>query len=119
MAATSIGLTNLKFGTSDESSSVVKSYEESIKCDPIELMGGDGTFKAVAFANPNSTASITIVSNSVTCNIGSAFSINSNSYPITTSDSLYVESASKTLTNDGFTEIQVSAVGYLNLNQPS
>lgn len=119
MALTTIGLSNLTFGTTAESSAVVKSYEESIKCDPVELMAGNGTFQAVAFANPNSTASITIVSGTVSAGIGSAFSQTGNSYPITTSDTLYVESASRTLTNDGFAEVQISAIGYLNLGQSS
>lgn len=119
MALTTIGLTNLTFGTSAETGAVVKSYEESVKCDPVELMAGNGTFQAVAFANPNSTASITIVSASVSAGIGSAFSQTGNSYPITTLDTLYVESCSKTLTNDGFSEVQISAVGYANLNQTS
>jgi hypothetical protein len=33
--------------------------------------------------------------------------------------SLYVESASRTLTNDGFAETQISAIGYDNLGQAS
>jgi len=116
MAATTIGLGSLKFGTSDESSSVVRSYEESIKCDPVELMSGNGTFQAVAIANPNSSASITIVSGSLSANVGSAFSQTANEF-LTGVDSLFVESASRTLTNDGFAETQISAVGYLNLSQ--
>jgi hypothetical protein len=115
MAATNIGLTTLEFGTSEESSSVVRSYEETIKCDPVELMAGDGTFQAVAISNPNSSASITIVSGSVSASVGSAFSLTLNTF-LTGMDSLFVESASRTLTNDGFAETQISAVGYLNLN---
>ena len=115
MALTTIGLTTLKFGTSDESSAVVRSYEETIKCDPVELMGGNGTFQAVAISNPNSSASITIVSGSVSAGIGSAFSQTTNTF-LTGVDSLFVESASRTLTNDGFAETQISAVGYLNLS---
>ena len=118
MALTTIGLTTLKFGTTDESSAVVRSYEETIKCDPVELMGGSGEFEAVALSNPNSSASITIVSGSVTASIGATFAQTANSF-LTGVDTLYVESASKTLTNDGFSEIQISAVGYSNLNQPT
>ncbi len=117
MAATSIGLTTLKFGTTAESSSVVRSYEETIKCDPVELMNGSGTFQAVALSNPNSSASITIVSGAVSASVGSAFSLNAGNTFLTGMDSLFVESASRTLTNDGFAETQISAVGYLNLNQ--
>jgi hypothetical protein len=116
MALTTIGLSTLKFGTSAESSSVVRSYEETIKCDPVELMAGDGTFQAVAIANPNSSASITIVSGSVSSGIGASFSQTGNTF-LTGMDSLYVESLSKTLTNDGFSEVQISAVGYVNLGQ--
>lgn len=115
MPATKIGLSNLTFGTTDESSSVVKSYEESIKCDPVELLGGDGSFKAVAFANPNSSANISLVSTSVSGSIGSAFNLEGNSQ-LTGVDTLYIESATKTLTNDGFAEIQITASGWLNLN---
>ena len=118
MALTTIGLTTLKFGTSDEASAVVRSYEETIKCDPVELMGGSGTFEAVALSNPNSSASITIVSGAVSASIGAAFAQTVNSF-LTGVDTLYVESASKTLTNDGFSETQISAVGYSNLNYPT
>jgi hypothetical protein len=118
MALTTIGLTTLKFGTDSESSSVVRSYEETIKCDPVELMAGNGTFQAVAFANPNSSASITIVSGSVSGSIGASFTQTGNTF-LTGVDTLYVESASRTLTNDGFSEVQISAVGYANLSQTS
>jgi hypothetical protein len=115
MALTTIGLTSLKFGTSDESSAVVRSYEETIKCDPVELMAGNGTFQAVAISNPNSSASITIVSGSVSGSIGASFSQTANTF-LTGVDTLFVESASRTLTNDGFSEVQISAVGYANLS---
>jgi hypothetical protein len=118
MALTTVGLTTLRFGTSDQSSSVVKSYEETIKCDPVELISGDGSFKAVAIANPNSSVSITIVSGVVSGNAGGAFSFTGNSL-ITGLDSLYVESASRTLTNDGFTESQITAIGTGNLGYTS
>jgi len=116
MAATTIGLSTLTFGTDDESSSVVRSYEETIKVDPVELMGGNGQFKAVALANPNTSASITIVSGSVSGSIGASFTQTGNTF-LTGMDTLFVESASRTLTNDGFAETQISAVGYANLNQ--
>ena len=118
MPLTTIGLTTLTFGTDAESSAVVRSYEETIKCDPVELMGGNGTFQAVALSNPNSSVSITIVSGSVSGSIGASFSQIVNTF-LTGVDSLFVESASKTLTNDGFAEVQISAVGYANLNSPT
>jgi hypothetical protein len=118
MALTTIGLTTLKFGTTSESAAVVRSYEETIKCDPVELMSGDGTFQAVAIANPNSSASITIVSGAVSGSIGASFSQTGNTF-LTGIDTLYVESSSKTLTNDGFAEVQISAIGYSNLGQAS
>lgn len=119
MALTTIGLSTLKFGTTDESSSVVRSYEETIKCDPVELMGGNGTFQAVAISNPNSSASITIVSGSVTASIGAELTLTTNTFLTGVDTPLYVESASRTLTNDGFAEIQISAIGYSNLGQVS
>ena len=118
MALTTIGLSGLSFGTTQESSSVVRSYEETIKCDPVELMDGDGTFQAVAFSNPNSSANITLVSGSISAGIGSAFSLTQNN-ALTGMDTLYVDSCSRTLTNDGFAELQISASGWANLNQPS
>lgn len=114
MPATTIGLSSLSFGTSSESSSVVRSYEETIKCDPVELLAGDGTFQAVAFSNPNSSVNITLVSGAVSASVGSAFSLSSNS-SLTGVDSFYVDSASRTLTNDGFAEVQISASGWKNL----
>jgi hypothetical protein len=119
MALTTIGLTTLKFGTSSESSSVVRSYEETIKCDPIELMAGNGTFQAVAFSNPNSSASITIVSGSVSAGVGAQLTQTTNTFLTGIDSPLYVESCSRNLTNDGFTETQISAVGYLNLGATS
>lgn len=114
MAATILNSASLTFGTSDESSFVVKSYEETIKCDPIELLSGDGIFQAVAISNPNSSATITIVSNSQTASIGSAFSLNGNA-SLSGMDTLYIDSCSKTMTNDGFVEAQITAVGWGNL----
>ena len=118
MALTTIGITTLKFGTTAESSAVVRSYEETIKCDPVELMNGSGTYQAVAFANPNSSVSITLVSGTVSGSIGASFSQTANTF-LTGVDSLFVESSSRTLTNDGFSEVQISAVGYANLTQPT
>ena len=119
MAATTIGLASLKFGTDAETSAVVRSYEETIKCDPVELMAGNGLFQAVAITNPNSSASITIVSGTVSASIGASFSQTGNTFLTGIDTPLYVESASRTLTNDGFTEIQISAVGYTNLGVAS
>lgn len=117
MAATTIGLGSLIFGTTEESSSVVRSYEETIKCDPVELLAGDGTFKAVAFSNPNSSVNITLVSGSVSGLVGSTFSLTQNTLLNGMDTPLYVDSCSRTLTNDGFAEVQISASGWLNLGQ--
>jgi len=119
MAATCIGLTNLTFGTSDFSSAVVRSFEQTIKCDPVELMAGNGTFKAVAISNPNTSISMTIVSGSACAGIGEQISAAANTFLTGGQSSLYVESSSRTFTNDGFAEVQLSASGWANLNQPS
>lgn len=120
MALTTIGLSGLIFGTTAESSVVVRSYEETIKCDPVELLGGDGTFEAVAFSNPNGSVNITLVSGSISEGIGGAFNYYSgNTFLTGLGTSLYVDSCSKTLTNDGFAEIQISASSWDNLGQPS
>lgn len=116
MALTTIGLSNLIFGTTQESSCVVKSFEQTIKCDPVELLDGDGTFEAVAFTNPNTTINITIVSNSVSAPVGTLTALDNNNTYLTGADaSVYVNSCNRTLTNDGFSETQISADGWLNL----
>jgi hypothetical protein len=119
MALTTIGLSNLKFGTANVSSSVVRSFEETIKCDPVELMGGDGTFKAVAISNPNTSMSMTIVSGITAGAIGALVSATDNTFLTGVQSSLYIDSCSRTFTNDGFAEYQVSASGWLNLGQAS
>ena len=120
MPATTIGLSGLIFGTTQESSSVVRSFEQTIKCDPVELLDGDGTFQAVAFANPNTSINITLVSGSVSASIGALTTLdNQNTYLTGADANVYIDSFSKTLTNDGFAEVQVSASGWANLNSPS
>jgi hypothetical protein len=119
MALTTIGLSTLKFGTTNVSSSVVRSFEETIKCDPVELMSGSGTFQAVAISNPNTSISMTIVSGVTSGAIGALVSATDNQFLTGVQTSLYVESASRTLTNDGFAEYQVSASGWANLGQAS
>ena len=119
MAATSIGLSNLTFGTADFNGSVVRSFEQTIKCDPVELMGGDGRFKAVAISNPNTSISMTIVSGTETGGIGEAVSAAANTFLTGSQASLYIESSSLTFTNDGFAEVQLSASGWVNLGQTS
>jgi hypothetical protein len=119
MALTTIGLTTLKFGTTNVSSSVVRSYEETIKCDPVELMAGNGTFQAVAIANPSSTISMTIVSGTVSGAIGSTVTNTDNTFLTGVTGSFYIDSNSRTFTNDGFTEYQVSATAWANLGLTS
>jgi hypothetical protein len=119
MALTTIGLTTLKFGTSDVGSAVVRSFEETMKCDPIELLGGDGTFKAVAISNPNTSMTMTIVSGVTSGAVGAIVSASANTFLTGVQASLYIDSCSRTLTNDGFAEYQVSATGWANLNSSS
>jgi hypothetical protein len=117
MPATTIGLSTLSFGTVSQGTAIVTSYEETIKCDPVELIGGNGAFSAVAFANPNSSASITLVSGSATASIGGAITFTSSS--LSGISTLYIESATKTATNDGFTETQINGIGYAELGSAS
>lgn len=119
MALTTIGLTTLQFGTTNVSSSVVRSYEETIKCDPIELMGGNGTFQAVAISNPNTSMSMTIVSGTMNGEIGALVSATDNTFLAGVEPTLHIDSASRTMTSDGFTEFQVSASGWANLGEVS
>lgn len=117
MPATTIGLSNLRFGTTQSSSSVVRSYEQTITSDPVELLGGNGVFQAVAFANPRTTVNITLVSGTVSAAVGSLTALdNENSFLTGADANVYVASANATLTNDGFAEIQITAEGWANLN---
>jgi len=119
MALTTIGISTLKFGTTNVSGSVVRSFEETIKCDPIELISGNGTFQAVAISNPNTSMTMTIVSGVTSGAIGALVSATDNTFLTGVQASLFVESASRTFTNDGFAEYQVSASGWSNLGQSS
>jgi hypothetical protein len=115
MPATSIGLTTLKFGTSAFDSAIVKSYEETIKADPIELMAGDGTFGSVVMANPQSLVNLTMISGATSAGgIGVAATFSGNTL-LTGMSTVYVQSSSRTLTNDGFSETQASLQGWSNL----
>jgi len=117
MALTTIGLNNLKFGTTQESSSVVRSYEQTITCDPVELLDGDGTFEAVAFANPRTTVNLTLVSGSVSAAVGAPSTLDgANTYLTGADASVYVASCNATKTNDGFSEVQITLEGWTNLN---
>lgn len=117
MALTTIGLNSLKFGTTQESSSVVRSYEQTIACDPVELLDGNGTFEAVAFTNPRTTINITLVSGSVSAGVGATTNLDAQNTFLTGVDAtVYVNSVNATRTNDGFAEVQISADGWANLN---
>lgn len=119
MALTTIGLSNLRFGTTQESSSVVRSFEQTITSDPVELLDGDGTFEAVAFSNPRTSVNITLVSGTVSAAVGALTTLDNNNTFLTlnstTEASVYVASCNATLTNDGFAEIQITAEGWTNL----
>jgi len=115
MPAITIGLNNLKFGTSQESSFVVRSFEQTITSDPVELLDGDGTFEAVAFANPRTSVNITLVSGSVSAAVGSLTTLDNANTFLTGVQDVYVASANATLTNDGFAEVQITAEGWANL----
>ena len=117
IALTTIGITTLTFGTTNVSSSVVRSYEETIKCDPIELMAGNGTFQAVAISNPNTSMSMTIVSGTTTGAVGALISATDNTFLTGAQTTLHIDSSSRTMTSDGFTEFQVSASGWANLGE--
>jgi hypothetical protein len=82
-------------------------------------MAGNGTFQAVAISNPNTSMSMTIVSGITSGALGALVSATDNTFLTGAQTSLYVESTSRTLTNDGFAEYQVSASGWSNLGQGS
>ena len=120
MAATTIGLNTLQFGTSSVTGGViVSSFEETIKSEPVELLKGDGTFQAVAYANPQTNASMTIVGgSSAYSGVGAAFGIAGNSL-LTGEAAVYIENIQITKRNDGFSETSLSLVGWDNLGQSS
>ena len=121
MAVTTIGLTTLFFGTAQAGTSVVSSYEETIKSEPVELGSGTGTFQAVVYANPQTTINGTIISGSATGSIGAASSLFSSTFltGAQAQSSLYIDNISRNATNDGFTETTISATGWLSLGQTS
>lgn len=121
MAVTTIGLTTLFFGTAQSGSQIVSSYEETIKSEPVELTQGNGTFSAVAFANPQTMISGTIISGTVSASIGSSLSFltSGNTFLSGAAGTYFIESISRNSTNDGFTETSISAIGYASLGQTS
>lgn len=122
MAVTTIGLSTLFFGTAQSESRVVSSYEETYKSEPVELAKGNGTFQAVAFANPQVTINGTIISGSVCASVGGelTFLTTGNTF-LTMSgiSSWYIENMSRNSTNDGFTETTITATGWENLGSVS
>jgi hypothetical protein len=62
---------------------------------------------------------MTIVSGTASAGIGEQVSAAANTFLTGVQSSLYVESSSRTFTNDGFAEVQLSASGWANLGQTS
>jgi hypothetical protein len=121
MAVTTIGLTTLKFGTSTVTgTAVVSSYEETIRSEPVELAKGDGTFQAVAYANPHSTGSITIIQGATSYGgVGAAIGNGGNELLSGKPSAMFVENVQINARNDGFTETTISLIGWDNLGQAS
>lgn len=119
MAVTTIGLTTLFFGTPLAGASVVSSYEETLKSEPVELGKGDGTFQAVAFVNPQITINGTIISGSATGSVGAVTSLFGSTFLTGGASTLYVDNISRNATNDGFTETTISAIGWVSLGSAS
>ena len=120
MAVTTIGLSTLFFGTPLSSGSqVVSSYEETLKSELVELGKGDGTFQAVAFANPQMTINGTIISGSASASVGAVTTLFGATFLTGFSGSLYIDSLSRNATNDGFTETTISAIGWASLGNVS
>ena len=115
MAVTTIGLTTLFFGTVQAGTSVVSSYEETLKSEPVELASGSGTFQAVAFVNPQMTINGTIISGTATGSVGAVTTLFGSTFLTGFSGSLYVDNISRNATNDGFTETTISAIGWTSL----
>lgn len=121
MAVTTIGLSTLFFGTALAGSQVVSSYEETLKAEPVELGKGDGTFQAVAFANPQTSINGTIISGTATGLVGASLALltTGNTFLTGTAGTYYIENISRNATNDGFTETTISAVGWASLGSTS
>jgi hypothetical protein len=82
-------------------------------------MAGNGTFQAVAISNPNTSMSMTIVSGVTAGAVGALVSATDNTFLTGAQTTLNIDSCSRTMTSDGFTEYQVSASGWANLGQAS
>ncbi|NBT67689.1 MAG: hypothetical protein EBT78_08015 [Betaproteobacteria bacterium] len=122
MAVTTIGLTSLFFGTASSGSQVVSSYEETYKCEPVELMNGNGTFQAVAYPNAQVTINGTIISGTATGLVGASLALltTGNTFlTMTGISTFYIENISRNATNDGFTETTITAMGWQNLGSTS
>jgi len=121
MAVTTIGLSTLFFGTAQAGSSIVSSYEETVKAEPVELGSGSGTFQAVAYVNPQTTINGTIISGSVSGLVGGELSVltSNNTFLTGTAGTYYIDNISRNATNDGFTETTISAIGWSSLGNTS
>lgn len=121
MALTTIGLNTLSFGTTAVGSAIVSSYEETISSEPVELMGGNGTFSAVAFANPQANISMTIIQGSTSYGgVGALVTTATGSSSLVgLPTALHVDSVQVTAKNDGFTETTLTLQGWNNLGSSS
>lgn len=114
MAATSIGLTSVSFGLSQETGVVIQSFSSTETMETSELSSHNGQFAAVAFSARRNNISLSGNSTTAQGTIGAALSLTGNSSSIT-SGSFYITDSSLAQTNDGFYSFDLSASNYPQL----
>jgi len=111
MAATTIGTANLTFGITTETGGLVQSFSEVRNVEKQEVRNNQGEITGVAFYNPTTAYSLSIITTSAfsTTSAGAAISIANaaQSTGATRIDSLTINKS-----NDGFVTVDISATGY-------
>lgn len=109
MAATTIGLSTVVFGLSQESGVVVQNFTSTDTSETSEISSHNGTHAAVAFSNRRINVSLSGNSSTApSSNIGSSLGLSANATAVS-SGTYYVTDVSQTLTADGFQAFDISA----------
>lgn len=116
MAATTIGLSTVKFGLLAESGVVVQNFSLTQTSETTEVSAHNGTHSAVAFSafKGNITMSGNCNSAVASSGIGGTLALTANS-AVVSSGTYYVTDASFTENSDGFKSFDVSATAYNGL----
>lgn len=117
MAATSIGLTSVKFGLAAETGVVVQNFSLTQTAETTEISKHDGTMSAVAFSAYKRNISMSgNCSGAVGASgVGATLGLTGNTAAVS-SGTYYVTDVSFTETSDGFNAFDLSATAYTGLN---